>query len=227
MLKSHANWVSPIWASNTKTILVQYANVSNLLCLVVVWYPTIQPISFMIISLTLWWSYDCPSASEMTLEDMKMFLVKPTWIDYISLTKQTTTKPYILCNIVHWLVASVTIATTGSMALFLGVNHYLGYYSNQYPKCWGFLFIGVRSYWLPATRSETVFCRDMAVYFMHKCYCWTNGVFCLETKVGLCIQQSNKIYTTEVTQKVEKCCSLFYLYLLMEIWAHISNHIYS
>ena len=87
----------------------------------------------------------------------------------------------ILCNIVHWLVAFVNTATTGSMALFLGVNHYLGYYINQYPKCWGFLFIGVRSYWLPATRSlhETVFCRDMAVYFMHKCYCWTNWFLCL------------------------------------------------
>ena len=48
-----------------------------LLRFIVVWYWSILPISFSVASLALGQSYDCPSASEVTLNDMDEYI---TWI---------------------------------------------------------------------------------------------------------------------------------------------------
>ena len=63
--------------------------VHALSCFVVVWYWPISPISFRVTSLALGQSYDCPSASEVTL---KVNISNESKTTDITTTKQSTTK---------------------------------------------------------------------------------------------------------------------------------------
>ena len=64
---------------------------------VVFWWWSILSLWFMITSLALGQSYDCPSASEVIMKNMTIYITctHKQLITYITIAKQNTTKPYV------------------------------------------------------------------------------------------------------------------------------------